>query len=522
MKRINLEDFETRIVVRPLRVEDFDALVAMQRLCFPGMPNWTREHVQSQIETFPEGQLCVEYEGELVASASCLIVDFDRYSEWHNWKEISDNGFIRNHTPHGDTLYGIEIMVHPECRGMRLSRRLYDERKRLARERNLARIVIAGRIPGYHRHADRMPAREYVEEVMSKALYDPVLTAQVANGFDLKGLIPNYLPTDQDSRGYATFLEWTNLEHVPPRRRRYRAVSMVRVAVVQYQLREVPGFEAFARQTEFFVDTAGEYQSDFVVFPELFTTQLLSTLEPGRPGEAARQLARFTPEYLDHFRDLAIKYNVNVIGGSQFVLEEGRLLNVSYLFRRDGTIERQAKLHITPAERKWWGVEPGDEIRVFDTDCGKVAILVCYDIEFPELARIVAGKGADILFVPFNTDHRAAYLRVRICAQSRAIENEVYVVAAGCVGNLPFVDNADIHYARSGVFTPSDFQFERDGIAAQCSENIETMIVTDLDVELLHRARYSGAVQNWQDRRTDLYRIRYRDRDDEDAERQEL
>lgn len=511
MKRINLEEFETRIHVRPLRKEDFDELLEMQQLCFPGMGGWTREHLESQIRTFPEGQICVEYEGEIVASASSLIVDFDRYSEWHNWREIADDGYIRNHTPNGDTLYGIEIMVHPECRGMRLSRRLYDERKRVARERNLACIVVAGRIPGYHEHADRLSAREYVEEVMRKTVYDPVLTAQVANGFVLKGLIPNYMPDDQDSCGYATFLEWTNLDHVPPRRRRYRAVSMVRLAVVQYQLREIESFDDFARQSEFFIDTAAEYRSDFVLFPELFTTQLLSTVETGRPGEAARKLAEFTPQYLDLFRDLSIKYNVNVVGGSQFADEEGRLLNVAYLFRRDGTIERQPKLHITPSERRWWGVEPGHDLNVFETDAGKVAILICYDIEFPELARVAAGKGADILFVPFNTDHRAAYLRVRTCAQARAIENEVYVAIAGCVGNLPFVDNADIHYAQSGVYTPSDVPFERDGIAAECSENIENMIITDVDVEQLHRARYSGAVQNWKDRRTDLYRIHFRE-----------
>jgi predicted amidohydrolase len=154
-------------------------------------------------------------------------------------------------------------------------------------------------------------------------------------------------------------------------------------------------------------------------------------------------------------------------------------------------------------------VEPGNDLNVFATDCGKVAILICYDVEFPELARVAAGKGADILFVPFNTDHRAAYLRVRTCAQARAIENEVYVAIAGCVGNLPFVDNADIHYAQSGIFTPADFSFERDGIAAECTPNIETMIISDVDLEILRRVRYSGTVQNWTDRRSDLYHIRY-------------
>jgi ribosomal protein S18 acetylase RimI-like enzyme len=214
MPAIDLKEFETKIRVRPLRIDDFDDLVKLQRKCFD-MSTWRREQIESQLEMFPEGQLVVEYDDELVASSSSLIVDGDVYTEWHNWQEIADSGFIRNHTPTGDTLYGIEIMVDPEFRGLKLSRRLYDARKEICRDRNLARIIIAGRIPGYGKHADRCHAREYAEQVMNKAVYDPVLTAQTANGFVLKGLIPNYLPGDKESRGYATFLEWTNLDYRP-------------------------------------------------------------------------------------------------------------------------------------------------------------------------------------------------------------------------------------------------------------------------------------------------------------------
>jgi len=184
---------------------------------------------------------------------------------------------------------------------------------------------------------------------------------------------------------------------------------------------------------------------------------------------------------------------------------------VSYLFRRDGTIGRQYKIHVTPAERRWWGIKPGNKVEVFDTDRGRVAILICYDIEFPELGRIAASKGAQIVFVPFNTSDRHGYLRIRYCAQARCIENHLYAAVSGCIGNLPFVDNADVHYAQSGVFTPCDFSFARDGVAAECTPNIETLVVQDVDVELLRRHRQGGSVQNWNDRRADLYRVRYRD-----------
>ncbi len=507
---LDLKEFEWKVVVRPLVMEDYEALIRIQEASFPGMQVWARDQIASQLDIFPAGQLGVEIDGLLVASASSLILEFDPTMAWHDWKKVADEGFIRNHNPRGDTLYGIEIMVDPEFRGMKLSRRLYDARKELCREMNLARIIIAGRLPGFANQAEDLSAREYVEKVMDRTLFDPVLTAQVANGFMLRGLIPNYLPSDSESRGYATFLEWVNLDYrVGAKRRYHHSVEPIRLAVVQYQLRTISGFDDFARQCEFFVDSASDYQSDFVMFPELFTTQLLSFAEPQRPGQAARRLAEFTPQYLDLFTELAVKYNINVIGGSQFVLEDELLYNVAYLFRRDGTLGKQYKIHITPSERKWWGVSPGRTVEVFDTDCGTICILICYDVEFPELVRIAAHKGAEIIFVPFNTDTRHGYLRIRHCSLARCVENHVYVAVAGCTGNLPFVENSDIHYAQSAIFTPADAEFARDAIAAESTANIETMIIHDVDVELLRRHRQSGSVQNWNDRRKDLYSVTY-------------
>lgn len=510
MEAIDLKSYEWNIKIRQLTIDDYDALVEMQLLCFPGMQPWGRDQIQSQINIFPEGQLILEIEGRLAASSSSLILEFDPNMAWHDWKNVSDSGYIRNHSYQGDTLYGIEIMVHPDFRGMKLSRRLYEARKQICRERNLARIMIAGRIPGYQRVSNEMTAREYVENVMDKTLYDQVLTAQISNGFTLKGLIPGYLPTDTASGGYASFLEWNNLDYQKGARRRYwNSAELIRLAVVQYQMRPIANFSEFAMQSEFFIDTASEYKSDFVLFPELHTTQLLSFMHKDRPGQAARRLAEFTPQYLDLYTELAVKHNVNIIGGSHFVLEDELLYNVSYLFRRDGTLERQEKIHITPSERKWWGVTPGRKVSVFDSDCGPIAILICYDIEFPELVRIVAQKGAGIIFVPFNTDTRHGYLRVRHCALARCVENHVYVAVAGCTGNLPFVENSDIHYAQSAIFTPADAEFARDAIAAECSANIETMIIHDVDVEQLRRHKQTGSVQNWNDRRRDLYKVVY-------------
>ena len=168
MNNLDLRDFETKIRVRQLKLEDYDNLIELQKKCFPGMQNWGKDQIECQIRIFPEGQLCVEFENQIVATSSSLIVDFDLYEEWHNWKTLSDNGYIRNHIPDGDTLYGIEIMVDPEFRGLKLARRLYDARKEIARKKNLQQIIIGGRIPGYNKHADRLSAREYIDHVMSK------------------------------------------------------------------------------------------------------------------------------------------------------------------------------------------------------------------------------------------------------------------------------------------------------------------------------------------------------------------
>ena len=501
----NLDSFQKKITVRPLRITDYDDIVEIQNKSFPGMLPWSKEQIESQLKLFPEGQIVVEYKNKVIASSSSLIIDVDIYSERHSWYEISSQGYIKNHNPEGDTLYGIEIMVHPAYRGMKLARRLYDARKELARNHNLMRIVVGGRIPEYIKYKDKLTIEEFIDKVSRKVIYDPVLTTQLSNGFVLKRVIPEYLTSDKESAGYATLLEWTNINYAPHPHKKNTYSRPVRITVIQYGMRKIESFEDFAKHCEYFVDVASGYKSDFILFPELLTTQLLSFLETKRPGLAARELSQYTPMYLEMFTKLAVNYNINIIGGSHFINEDDHLYNVSFLFKRNGEIGKQYKLHITPNEKKWWGVEAGNSLEVFDTDCGKIAINICYDVEFPELGRMAASKGAQIIFVPFCTDERKGYLRVRYCAQARCIENQVFVAMAGTVGNLPEVENMDIQYAQSAILTPSDFFFARDGIAAECMPNIETVVVHDVDLEVLKQSRLIGTTLNWNDRRTDLY-----------------
>lgn len=503
---------DASLVLRNLILDDFDALVTLQRRCFPDLKPWTTKELASQLSHFPDGQLCIEIDGRMVASSSSLIVDADDYEDWHDWVTLSDDGMITNHDPEGDTLYGIEIMVDPAFRGRRLARRLYEARKDLARRLNLRRIAIGGRIPGYADHSDSLSAREYVEAVLDKRLFDPVLTTQIANGFVLDAIIPDYYPSDEDSAGYATSLVWPNLDHVPQRarRRQRRAVQRLRAGFVQWEMGRVDSFQDFADRVAFCVDVAADRKADILLFPELFTLTLLSLVDATRPADGARELAGFAPRIFDLLSDLAVKKAVNVIGGSTLVLhEDGRLRNVAPICHRDGQVEFQPKLHITPDEARWWGVQGGDTLQTFDLDCGRVGVLICYDVEFPELPRLLTERGARVLFVPYNTTDRYGHVRVTTCARARAIENHLFIVTAGCTGNIANVANADVHFAQSGLYTPSDVNFPMDGVGVEAPPNHESILVHEIDIEQARRQRRMGTVNNWEDRRTDLVEVRW-------------
>ncbi|SDN35799.1 Predicted amidohydrolase [Fictibacillus solisalsi] len=509
MSEVDVSKFEKKIELRNIQYNDIDEILELQRICFPGhMEPWKREQLESHLDIFPEGQFVVTFEGKIIGSCSSLIINFDEYDDQHTWDEITDEGYITNHNPNGYNLYGIEVMVHPDYRRMKIGKRLYEARKELAEEWNLKSIILGGRIPNYYKYSKEMTPRDYVKEVIHHNIYDPVLTFQLMNGFTVMRINRHYLPDDKQSKEYATLMEWNNVDYHPHNtRRHFKTSEPIRITAIQYMMKTIKSFDDFATQVEYYTDVAADQGSDFAVFPELLTTQLLSFVEEKSPSQAIRRLTEFTEDYIELFTGLAVRYNVNIIGGSHFVEEDGNIYNVAYLFRRDGTIEKQYKIHITPNERKWWGITPGDKVQVFDTDCGKIAILICYDIEFPELSRIVTDMGANIIFSPFCTEDRQGYVRVRYCSQARAVENEIYTVIAGTVGNLSQVENMDIQYAQSGIFTPSDFAFPRDGIVGECHPNIETVVVGDVDLEILRRQRKTGNVTQLRNRRLDLYEV---------------
>lgn len=236
--------------------------------------------------------------------------------------------------------------------------------------------------------------------------------------------------------------------------------------------------------------------------------QLLSIKnEEVSPDVAIENMTQYTEAIKKLFSSLAVKYNVNIIAGSHPTRVKDAVRNISYICLRDGAIHEQHKIHPTPDEKYWWKIEGGDSVKVIDTDCGPIGVLICYDSEFPELTRHLANQGIHFLFVPFLTDNRQGYCRVKYCCQARAVENQIYVAMAGNVGNLPRVKNLDIQYAQSCILTPCDFPFAKDGVAADTTPNVEMVAIADLRIDTLLEARASGAVRNLKDRRHDLYSV---------------
>jgi len=498
-----------RLVMRTLKRGDFKTVKEIMDKVYSNMEGaWAQDEYNNLLKKFPEGQICIEDNGKVVAAALAIIVEYSKYGDKHTYAKITGNGKFDTHDANGDTLYGVDVFVDPEYRSLRLGRRLYDARKELCENLNLRAMVAGGRIPGYAAYANEMTPAKYVEMVRNKELTDPILTFQLANDFYVRKLIRGYLPYDSESKAYATLLEWINVYYDEETDKLIgNQKSNVRIGIVQWQMRATQNLEDFFQQMEFFVDTVSGYKADCVLFPEFFNAPMMALTNEESPSVAIRSMSAFTEPIKTKMMELAVSYNINVIAGSMPLYEDGKLYNVSYLCRRDGTVDEQYKLHVTPDEASYWGMRGGDKLKCFDTDFGKIGILICYDAEFPELARMLSDEGMKILFVPFWTDTKNAYQRVRLCAQARAIENECYVAITGSVGNLPRVENMDIQYSQSAVFSPSDFAFPHDAIVAEATPNTEMTLIADLDLDLLKDLNTSGAVRNLRDRRKDLYSV---------------
>lgn len=507
---------QPKIKVRTWTSEDIPGIVACHRAAYPEYPEYayyTVRFYEMQFAAFPEGQFLAEVDGEIIGYFTALIVQLDDDAHTYTYEEITGGGTFSTHDPSGDTLYGADIGVRPEWRRHGVSRLLYDKPIGLMKRYNLRRMIAYGRLPGYTDYAGKMTAEEYVNKVVSGEMTDPALSANLRAGNKVRRVLLNFM-WDTASPNYSTLLEMPNPTYQPEKRKiaaapLQRVVRRIRVCAGQWFMRRIQTWGEFERTVNFFVDTADTYHSHFLVLPELFTAQLFSLMSADlNSHDAIRLLAGMTDRYIDLFSRLAQKHGLYIIAGSQPVIRDGDLYNVAHLFTPTGEYYTQDALHIPPIERADFDIEPGDDIKVFDTPLARIGIQVGYDVEFPELARLQTLAGAEVLFVPYSTDERKAYDRIRYTAQARAVENFTYVVIAGNTGNLPTAKNYLINYGQAAVFTPSDFAFPPYATAGESEANVETVLITDLDLTVLVQQRDVASVRHLYDRRSDLYDVR--------------
>lgn len=273
----------------------------------------------------------------------------------------------------------------------------------------------------------------------------------------------------------------------------------VRIATIQFDHRPVRGFDEFAAQVFHYVRLAEDDRCQLVVFPEYLTAPLV-TLDP--------DWSRWTGPYQELFAGLARSTKMSILAGTHMTERDGKQYNTAHMFLPSGELFTQDKLHMTPCEGEdAWCLSRGEGITLIDTPFGRVGILVCFDVEFGEPARIAAEAGADILLVPSATADRAGFWRVRHCCHARAVENQVYVVHSALVGGLPSVRYLEQSWGKSGIITPCDIPFPPNGLMTEGDWNQGLCVTGEVDLGLLHRVRKEGSVLPRAERRPEAYRI---------------
>lgn len=201
------------VIIRNYTEADFAEMIRIQSECFPPpFPEelwWNEEQLENHMTLFPEGALCAEVDGRLAGSVTGLRVPFDPGRPNHTWEEITDNGYIRNHQNDGDTLYIVDISVSPAYRKTGIGKLLMQAMYQTVVHLDLNRLLGGGRMPGYHEKADEMRPEEYVEQVVTGKLRDPVISFLLHCGRTPIHIVEDYLD-DEESRNYGVLMEWKN------------------------------------------------------------------------------------------------------------------------------------------------------------------------------------------------------------------------------------------------------------------------------------------------------------------------
>jgi predicted amidohydrolase len=276
----------------------------------------------------------------------------------------------------------------------------------------------------------------------------------------------------------------------------------LRIAAAQYTIGEPADFDAFAHRVGARVAAAAQAGAQCVVLPEYLALEAAADQPPDVRGDFARSLAALQAHresYVALARELARRHSIYLVAGTFLLADDsGRYRNRAWFTAPTGTLAFQDKLTLTGFERATGVIEPGDALKVFDTEFGRIGIDVCYDIEFPQPARAQVEAGARLILVPSCTDTPAGANRVRIGCQARALENQIYVVCAVTAGNAAWSPALDVNTGSAAIYTPVDRGFPSDGVAAIAEPDAD-WVIADIDLDALEVGRRAGQVANADD-----------------------
>lgn len=277
-------------------------------------------------------------------------------------------------------------------------------------------------------------------------------------------------------------------------------MTTFRLAAAQFPVSEPKDWPAFEQQITDWVAEAAAAGARLLVFPEYAAMSLPALFDAKVRGNLALQVQAvqtLRDRYVELHRRLAQTHRIYLLAGSfPWTLEDGRTVNRAWFFAPDGSADCQDKQIMTRFERESWNISGDAALKVFDTALGRIAVNICYDCEFPLLARAQVEAGAELILVPSCTDTLAGYHRVRVGCQARALENQCIVVQSPLVGEAPWSPAIDVNVGAASVFGPPDRGFPDDGVLAVGEMNKAQWLYADIDLAAVSAVRRDGQVFN--------------------------
>ncbi|MBW9068550.1 carbon-nitrogen hydrolase family protein [Agrobacterium pusense] len=282
---------------------------------------------------------------------------------------------------------------------------------------------------------------------------------------------------------------------------------MTRLAASQYAIELIETWEAYTAHMSAVVREAKREGAELLLLPEYSAMTLTGQLPPDIRSDLHRSIEEIQPmipSWVELCEELARQHQILFQPGSAPVKDpDGKFRNRAWLFGPDGLIGYQDKQIMTRFEREQWNIHAGVEgLKAFDTQIGRLGILICYDNEFPMLGRRLAELGVELVLAPSCTDTLAGAYRVRIGAQARALENQYAVLSSPTAGEAPWSPAVDENRGRAALYVPSDYGMPASGIIAESESDAVTqssLLIADIDLAAVARLRTEGQVATRRD-----------------------